>query len=728
MFYNGYGTTVASVLTSSDSTWNSLPAGTFRDLSLQWTCPTQDAGMPLDIMLIFRCGTEQVSMDNVQLKDLTENPVIPTAPTGLTATAVSSNQVNLNWTDTANDETGFQIDRSTSADFSQNLTSVTTTGTTTSYTDTNVSPGTTYYYRVWASNNGSLSTSPTNSASVVTNSGPFTIPNFSFENPAQSNGGYTSNTITNWTIGTTPTSYSAGVQNNTGAGYFSSVPDGSQFAYVNADSNSSGYQSSNTLTSSVLGTVSGGQTYTLTAAVGNRLDSNFANNGTYTVSLLDGGTVLASQTYAGSSISPGTWHDLSVTYAAPTNVATGNLQVQLGFSTAGYTAGNVFGQGDFDDVQLSSAAANAPPQPPSGLTATAVSASQINLSWTDNSNNETGFKIDQATSSDFTQNLVTHHGRRQLDHLQRDRSGGEHYVLLPRAGHQHQWRFGQHLHGQRHDRSAPVSIPIPDGDFKSDSAGNDINTNSGGGMTFSSAMNGTLAGWSISCQPQHRQRRILFRVGTVRGGRQYRRRQLLEPVCQQRGVHLAINPRASYPTPSCITLANVYDYGNVVGGAQPGASLTMTTTGINATAVTGNLYTAHDPVRQRQPDQLHRQRRARTLRSISWPMAWSSARAPSRDWPQARRGLTVTATWAADCRSRRPGDPTPGGGEQLPRRTWQCAAMAGAHFGFAHATLTTMAPSQRSERSQRSDGHGRLFEPDQSELDGQLEQRDRLQD
>ena len=33
------------------------------------------------------------------------------------------------------------------------------------------------------------------------------------------------------------------------------------------------------------------------------------------------------------------------------------------------------------------------PQPPSSLTASAISFSQINLSWADNSNNENGFKI-----------------------------------------------------------------------------------------------------------------------------------------------------------------------------------------------------------------------------------------------------------------------------------------------------------------------------------------------
>ena len=48
----------------------------------------------------------------------------------------------------------------------------------------------------------------------------------------------------------------------------------------------------------------------------------------------------------------------------------------------------------------------APPVPaaPTGLTATAVSRSQINLSWTDNSNDETGFKIERSRDGiSFTQ-------------------------------------------------------------------------------------------------------------------------------------------------------------------------------------------------------------------------------------------------------------------------------------------------------------------------------------
>jgi hypothetical protein len=47
-----------------------------------------------------------------------------------------------------------------------------------------------------------------------------------------------------------------------------------------------------------------------------------------------------------------------------------------------------------------------PSAAPSGLTATAASSSRINLSWIDNSSNETGFKVERATDSGFTANLT----------------------------------------------------------------------------------------------------------------------------------------------------------------------------------------------------------------------------------------------------------------------------------------------------------------------------------
>src|SRR4029450_3673278 len=44
----------------------------------------------------------------------------------------------------------------------------------------------------------------------------------------------------------------------------------------------------------------------------------------------------------------------------------------------------------------------APPAAPSNLTATAISGTQINLAWQDNSNNENGFKIERCQGNSCT--------------------------------------------------------------------------------------------------------------------------------------------------------------------------------------------------------------------------------------------------------------------------------------------------------------------------------------
>ncbi len=72
------------------------------------------------------------------------------APTNLIATAVDTHQIDLSWTDNADNEDGFRIDRKTAtggfvqiADLAANSTS---------YSDTGLQPGTEYTYRVYAYN------------------------------------------------------------------------------------------------------------------------------------------------------------------------------------------------------------------------------------------------------------------------------------------------------------------------------------------------------------------------------------------------------------------------------------------------------------------------------------------------------------------------------------------------------------------------------------------------
>ena len=82
----------------------------------------------------------------------TNYAVVPYKPTSLKATAVSSSRINLTWTDTSNNETGFQIYRKSGACSSTNPWSrIKTTGPNiTSYSNIGLTPGRTYSYKIKA--------------------------------------------------------------------------------------------------------------------------------------------------------------------------------------------------------------------------------------------------------------------------------------------------------------------------------------------------------------------------------------------------------------------------------------------------------------------------------------------------------------------------------------------------------------------------------------------------
>ena len=81
---------------------------------------------------------------------VTTDDVSPDSPSNLVATAISSNQVDLNWNDNSDNETGFRIEQSINGGGYSFLANVGANDT--SFSDTNVNQGTTYQYRTRAEN------------------------------------------------------------------------------------------------------------------------------------------------------------------------------------------------------------------------------------------------------------------------------------------------------------------------------------------------------------------------------------------------------------------------------------------------------------------------------------------------------------------------------------------------------------------------------------------------
>lgn len=99
---------------------------------------------------------------------------IPSAPSTLTATSISASQINLAWADNSSIESGFKIERATASagPFSQIATVAANVKT---YSNTSLTAGTAYYYRVRAYNTSGNS-GYSNTASAITKDVPPAAP------------------------------------------------------------------------------------------------------------------------------------------------------------------------------------------------------------------------------------------------------------------------------------------------------------------------------------------------------------------------------------------------------------------------------------------------------------------------------------------------------------------------------------------------------------------------
>jgi len=152
--------------------WSTLVANAGTSTSYSHTGTTADTTYTYRVFAINSVGT---SVPSTEASDTTPpaQSTVPDAPTGLTATPVSSSQVDISWSAPSDDGgssiTGYQIEVKIGTDPWSTL--VANAGTSTSYSDTNLIPDTTCTYRVSAINSVGTSV-PSTETSATTHTAP----------------------------------------------------------------------------------------------------------------------------------------------------------------------------------------------------------------------------------------------------------------------------------------------------------------------------------------------------------------------------------------------------------------------------------------------------------------------------------------------------------------------------------------------------------------------------
>jgi fibronectin type 3 domain-containing protein len=331
----------------------------------------------------------------------TPNPLPPSAPSGLVANAISPTRIDLGWADSSNTptnyETAFHVFRKgPTGDFVNIATLVPNT---TSYSDTSVVRNTTYIYRVRAINEGG--------ASGWSNEDDATTPQVLPTAPTLLDA-----TAISWDQ--INVVWNDNSDNETAFALFRKGPVGDFVKIATLLPDTTSYSDTGLDESS---------SYTYRArAINEAGASDWTNEDSETTpSAVPEAPTLLDATAVSSTQINLLWNDNSEIETAfhvfrkgPTGdfvkIAT-LIPDTTSYSDTGLSSGttytyrvraiNVAGASDWTNDDSATTVAVLP-LPPSGLTATAVSPTRVNLAWTDNSNNETAFAIfRKAPGGDF---------------------------------------------------------------------------------------------------------------------------------------------------------------------------------------------------------------------------------------------------------------------------------------------------------------------------------------
>jgi RHS repeat-associated protein len=346
----------------------------------------------------------------------------PNAPTNLVATTATTAQVNLRWTDASANETGFQVERSLTAGTGFAL--IATTGATVvAYSNTGLTDGTMYFYRVRSINatGGSAYATEASAATLLA------VPTA----PAAS------------AVSTTQVNLSWNDVSASEAGYQveRSLTAGTGFALLATTA-------ANAVSYTDTGLASGTRYFY-------RLRSTNANGSSaYSTEVnatarLDAPTALASATASPTQINL-TWADASANetgFQIERSLTTGTgfaviataAANAVSFNNAGLAAGtkyfyrvrsiNATGTSAYTDE--TSATTNL--VAPTSLLLTAASTTQINLTWADGAANETGFQVERSLTTGTGFALVASTAANATSHQDTGLAGGTTYFYRVRA-------------------------------------------------------------------------------------------------------------------------------------------------------------------------------------------------------------------------------------------------------------------------------------------------------
>ena len=324
---------------------------------------------------------------------------VPAAPSSLSASAVSASQINISWQNNATNAQGFLIERQTGAGSWTQIASVAAGAT--SYQDTSLAANTAYSYRVRAYNIGGDSAycntigcttmfappaSPTNLAASVVSASQI---NLSWQNSDGSTQGfYIERETTTGGTWTQIAALAAGVRNYQDTSLASNTSYSYRLrAYNTAGDSAYSAVAAGTTLMTVPAAPSGLLASVVTAIQINLSWQNNASNAQGVLIEREIGT-------------SGAWTQIASVAAGATTYQDTSLATNTSYSYR-LRAYNNGGDSGYSAIAAGTTLMTVPAAP-SGLAASVVSASQINLSWHNNATNAQGFLIERETGASGT--------------------------------------------------------------------------------------------------------------------------------------------------------------------------------------------------------------------------------------------------------------------------------------------------------------------------------------